>query len=322
MKKIFLLSLSAFLCSILTGCVAINVDLNKNEQNSELSQQYTNKESKRRTKSNLPKHLIFIGFDGMCAQSIREGATMPNLRKLMNEGSYSLESRTILPSSSACDWASIFMASGIEIHGYTTWGSKEPDLPPFELNENGRFPDVFWEYHQANPKAEIGYIYEWEGMNYLTDPAATDYRIQTTNCTDVAVKYIKEKKPNLCAVVFDQPDATGHKIGWRTPEYMNKLTELDSALGEILQAVKDAGIEKETVIIVTSDHGGIEKGHGNTSMSEMQRPLVFWGKNIKKNHVISEKTVVYDLGATMAYMLNVERPAVWTGRPILSIFEK
>lgn len=246
---------------------------------------------------------------------------MPTLRHLMAEGAWTLESRTILPSSSACNWASIFMGSGIELHGYTTWGSKEPDLTPRVLNENGRFPDVFWEYHQQNPQAEIGYIYEWDGMNFLSDPAATDYRLQTTNCAAAAVSYIQEKKPNLCAITFDQPDGVGHSIGWRTPEYLAKVKELDGCLKQIVDAVEQAGILDETVIIVTSDHGGIDKGHGAMSMSEMQRPLVFFGKNVKKNYQIEESTVVYDVGPTMAWLLGVKPPQVWTGRPIRSAFE-
>jgi arylsulfatase A-like enzyme len=158
-------------------------------------------------------------------------------------------------------------------------------------------------------------------MDYLTDPAATDFRVNTKDCTTVAVQYIKEKKPNLCGIIYDQPDGVGHSIGWRTPEYMAKILELDGALKEIMTALNEAGILEESVVIVTSDHGGVDKGHGGMSMDEMQRPLVFYGKNVKKGHIIEESTVVYDLAATMAWLLDVERPQVWTGRPITSAFK-
>ena len=51
----------------------------------------------------MPKHVIVIGFDGLSAKSITNGAKMPNLHKLMDEGSYTLQQRSILPSSSACN---------------------------------------------------------------------------------------------------------------------------------------------------------------------------------------------------------------------------
>lgn len=267
-----------------------------------------------------PQHVIFVGFDGLCAQSIQEGADVPTLRNLMSKGASTLESRTVLPSSSAPNWGSMFMGSGIELHGYIQWGSKEPELTPRVVNENGRYPDIFWEYHKKNPTAEIGYIFEWDGMDFLSDPAATDFRQHTTNCTSVAVQYIKEKKPNLCAIIYDQPDGVGHNKGWRTPEYLAKVHELDGCLNKIITAIKEAGIEDETVLIITSDHGGIEKGHGGTSMSEMQRPLIFYGKNVKENFSITDSTVVYDIAPTIGWLLGVESPQVWTGRPIKSAF--
>ena len=97
---------------------------------------------------------------------------------------------------------------------------------------------------------------------------------------------------------------------------------MDNNLKQILNAVEEAGIMDETVIIVTSDHGGINKGHGGMTMDEMERPVVFYGKNIKKNFQITDYTMVYDIAPTIGYMFNVEPLQVWTGRPILSIFEK
>lgn len=270
----------------------------------------------------LPKHLILIGFDGLSAKSIRDGANMPTLRKLMSEGSSTLEGRTILPSSSACNWASMFMGAGTELHGYTTWGSQKPELPSRVVNSDNRFPNIFGLYRDNTPNAEIGYIFEWEGMNYLVDTLAINYRLYTTDCTVPAIKYIKEKKPNLCAVIYHEPDGVGHSKGWSSPEYMNKLTELDKSLSEIVKAVEESGIMNETVIIVTSDHGGIKTGHGGVTMEEMQRPVVFYGKNIRKGFTIEESNVVYDIGGTMAYLLGVKQPQVWTARPIMSIFNK
>lgn len=277
----------------------------------------------------LPKHVIIVGFDGFSAHSVREGVDMPTVRRLMAEGSYTLEARSVLPSSSAVNWASMFMGAGPELHGYTTWGSRTPELPSRVVNSDNRFPNIWGLYRDARPDAEIGYIYEWDGLNYLVDTLAMSYRQQAPmneenpkGGTHFAVQYIKEKKPNLCAVLFDNPDGTGHKLGWSSPEYNEMLKHLDDCLAEIVQAVEDAGIMDETVIIVTSDHGGIEKGHGGKTMQEMQIPIVFYGKGIRKGHIVQESTMIYDIAGTLAYMLNVEQPQVWIARPISSIFEK
>lgn len=285
--------------------------------------------------AHAPGHVIVVGFDGFSASSIDDGRVlpeltyMPTLRKLMAGGSYTLKNRSVLPSSSAVNWASMWMGAGPELHGYTTWGSRTPDLPSRILTENEIFPDVFAMVRKTHPEAEIGYIYEWEGMRYLADTLSIDY-VQPAplsgenveESTALAVNYIKEKKPDLCAVIFAQPDGTGHGIGWDTPEYIRMLTHLDKGLAAIVKAVEDAGIMNETVIMVTSDHGGFNTGHGGITMNEMQTPVVFYGKGIKKGFVIPESTMVFDIAGTIGYMFGIEQPQVWLARPVTSIFEK
>lgn len=277
---------------------------------------------------NLPKHVILIGFDGLSAHCLNNGADMPTFRKMMAGGASTLENRSILPSSSACNWASMFMGAGPELHGYTEWGSRTPELPSRVVNGDNRFPNIFGLYRDKSPDAEIGYIFGWEGMNYLVDTLAINYRRlepmtveNPEGLTSVAAQYIKEKKPNFCAVIFDEPDGTGHGKGWSSPEYFSMVNHLDSCLAEVVNAVQEAGIMDETVIILSADHGGIETGHGGKTMNEMQTPIVIYGKNVKKGFKIPESTMVYDIAGTIAYLLDVQQPQVWIARPILSAFE-
>ena len=88
------------------------------------------------------KHVVLIGLDGWGAYSV-DKADMPNVKKLMAEGSYTLKKRSVLPSSSAVNWASMYMGAGPELHGYTEWGSQTPDLPSRVVNKNGIFPTIF-----------------------------------------------------------------------------------------------------------------------------------------------------------------------------------
>jgi predicted AlkP superfamily pyrophosphatase or phosphodiesterase len=276
----------------------------------------------------MPKHIIMVGFDGFSAYCMNNGADMPTLRKLMAEGAYTLENRSVLPSSSAVNWSSMFMGAGPELHGYTEWGSRTPELPSRVTNSDNRFPNIFGLYREKAPDAEIGLIFEWEGINFLVDTLALNYRRHTPvtaenldGCTAYAVNYIKEKKPNFCAIIYDQPDGVGHAKGWESPEYFANVNKLDGYLAQIIQAAEEAGIMDETVIMVVADHGGIKTGHGGKTMEEMQTPIVFCGKGIKKGHRIQESTMIYDIAGTLAYMMNVEQPQVWIARPIVSIFE-
>src|SRR5882757_11357699 len=73
------------------------------------------------------KHVVLIGCDGFGAYAVPD-AKMPNLKHLMETGSWSLKARCVLPSSSADNWASMLMGAGTTEHGYTEWNSKVPEI--------------------------------------------------------------------------------------------------------------------------------------------------------------------------------------------------
>lgn len=273
------------------------------------------------------KHVVYIGLDGWGSYSMPK-ANMPTVKSLMEQGCYTMQKRTVLPSSSAVNWASMFMGAGPEVHGYTEWGSRTPELPSRVILKHNIFPTIFQIYRDANPEAEIGSISEWAGIKFLVDTLSTsyhavapDYNKYPTALCEMAEKYITEKKPSLVAICFDNPDHVGHKIGHDTPEYYNKLEELDGYIARIVKAVEQAGMLKETIFIVTSDHGGIKKGHGGKTMMEMGTPFIIAGKNIKKGGEFTESMVQYDVAATMAYIFGLEQPQVWTGRPMKQVFK-
>lgn len=273
------------------------------------------------------QHVIFIGLDGWGSYSV-EKADMPHVKQLMSEGSYTLQKRTVLPSSSAVNWASMFMGAGPELHGYTTWGSQSPDLPARVLNENGMFPNIFNLLREKDATAEIGAIYEWDGIKYLVDTLSlnsyqhfpNDDKLNTA-VTAAAVEYIKEKKPTLTAIVYDSPDDTGHGEGHDTPGYYAKLKELDNQIGKIILAIKESGIYDESIIIVTSDHGGINKGHGGITMMEMETPFIIAGKGIRPQNHFTESMMQYDVAPTIADIFDINLPQVWVGRSMKQVFK-
>lgn len=272
------------------------------------------------------KHVVLIGIDGWGSYSIPK-AEIPNIRCLMDSGSYTLKKRTVLPSSSAVNWASMYMGAGSELHGYCEWGSQVPDLPSRVVNKDGIFPTIFSELRAACPEAEIGNICEWGGIRYLVDTLALNYDkhvIEATKDSTATVRfivnYIKEKKPTLLNIQYDALDHVGHAAGHDTPAYYNKLEEIDGYVGEIVQAIKDAGIWDESIVIVSSDHGGIGKGHGGRTMQEMETPFIICGQHIKKGFQIEESMMQFDVASTIASIFCLQQPQVWIGRS-MPVFE-
>lgn len=268
------------------------------------------------------KHVILIGFDGWGAYSLPK-ADMPTAKMMMEKGAFSLTTRSVLPSSSAVNWASMLMASPPELHGYTQWGSQKPELPSRVIGQGGIFPSILGQLKVQKPAKKTAVIYNWDGIGYLFEQKLTDTVINASSDEEVidkTVRMIKDIKPNFLFTYFDEPDGVGHNIGHDTPAYYEQMKKNDLHLTKILQAVKEAGIEKETLIIVAADHGGINKGHGSITMAEMQTPLIFFGKGVKQQPEMQQSIMIYDIGATIAWLFDLKFPQVWTGRPIKEAF--
>jgi predicted AlkP superfamily pyrophosphatase or phosphodiesterase len=282
----------------------------------------SSKQTVEQQKPFVAQHLIFIGLDGWGSYSY-DKADMPVTKALANTGAYTLKKRSVLPSSSAVNWASMFNGSAPELHGYTKWDSKTPELPSRVVSHYGMYPTVFGLLKDASPQAQIGLLYEWDGITYLEEKAALslDKNLKPDSLTLVACDYIKQAKPTLLAVIYDEPDHTGHQIGHDTPEYYAKLSELDTHIARLVQAVKEAGIYDETIFVITSDHGGINKGHGGATLLEMETPFIISGKGIRPGVNFDDISMMqYDVAATMAAVFRLEQPQAWIGRPVEQVF--
>jgi len=101
--------------------------------------------------------------------------------------------------------------------------------------------------------------------------------------------------------------------------YLAQLRYLDEEIGELIRDIKSRGLEKNTLVIFTSDHGEEfwehdNQGHGCGLYEELVRvPLIFWGGGVKPG-VVDERVQLLDLVPSLADFLGVARNPVWQGK--------
>lgn len=233
------------------------------------------------------KHIVIIGVDGMSPDGIRQAPT-PHMDSLMLHGSYTLQARGVLPTSSSANWASMIMGAGPEQHGITTngWERDDHSLPAVLTGVEEIFPTIFSVIREQKQDAEIGAIYNWEGFGRLFEKSAVNYAIHVNSekkTAQLASTYIKEKKPLFTFIHLDHVDHAGHEQGHGSPAYYAAVALADSLIGQVIEATKDAGMYEETVFIISADHGGIGKGHGGETLEEIEIPFILFGKGIKRD---------------------------------------
>jgi hypothetical protein len=95
----------------------------------------------------------------------------------------------------------------------------------------------------------------------------------------------------------------------------------DQLLGELLDGLQAIGMLDSTLVIVTSDHGGVGTRHGGESMEVLEIPWLVRGPRIKRGKQVTDPVDTYDTAATAAFALGLDRPYAWIGRPVWSAFE-
>lgn len=271
------------------------------------------------------RHVIIIGVDGLSTDGVRTAKT-PVMHEMMKKGSSSLHARGVLPTTSAANWASILNGAGPEQHGVTKndWQVGDFNFPTSVTGSGGFFPSLFQIVTDQHPEWEVGSIYQWDGFANLYDHRFVDYDVNPKTEDEtarVAADYIRRKKPNLLFIHFDHVDHVGHADGHGTTPYYQAVEKADHLIGLIRQATIEAGIDKETTILVTSDHGGVGKGHGGESLAELEIPWIAYGYGISPGRTVDQPINTFDTPATVAKLLNVKIPYAWLGRPVALALE-
>ena len=268
-------------------------------------------------------HVIIVGVDGLSTDGVIKANT-PTLHAMMQTGSWSLHARGVLPTTSGANWASIIDGVGPEQHGVTSndWKVGEFNFPTSVIGSGGFFPSIFQVLSEQHPEWEVGSIYEWDGFGNLYDHRFVDYDAHgkdPDDTTALAAAYIKAKRPNFLFVHLDLVDAAGHTYGHGSQRYYEAVAKADALIAKIRRAAVEAGIADDTVFLVTSDHGGVGKGHGGETLAELEIPWITAGKDIKPGVELDLPINTFDTTATVAWLLGAKIPYAWLGRAVTPI---
>lgn len=280
------------------------------------------------------EHVFVVSFDGGKPSVIAE-SEMPTLKKLAAEGAVTWVANTIFPSKTLPSHTSMMTGVGPDKHNIL-WNDYMP------IRGIVKVPTMFSLLKQAHPDAvtwmavgKVKFRHLWikdsldvfdyggaqEAGPVKGTPELEKGKKPSQEVAKQAVALIKEKKPTLAFIHLTDGDSAGHKSGWGSPEQKEAFKVSDQAFWQVTKAIKEAGIEDTTVIIVTADHGGHGLGHGDNIPDDMNIPWVAWGKGVKKGFTITAPVTTYDTAATALWLLDVPVPANFDGKPVTSAFE-
>jgi len=276
------------------------------------------------------KHVIFIGFDGMSAIGLQRAET-PNFNYLIENGAVSIDTRCGRETSSSQNWMAMVSGAPFEMSGITSnaWNLDNYTIDPAVSNRLGIFPTVFDDIRAQKPEARMECYIEWGGESRMYDMDVFDKTLYThgdekysgEEVMEAAFSSYLENEPDFLFLSVDVTDHAGHAYGHESQGYFDCIHRMDELTGAFVKELEARGMFKDAVLIITADHGGINFSHGGDSMSELQIPVIMYGKGVTKGKVMEHANMIYDNAATIAGLLGVKLPDECRGKFMMQAFE-
>ncbi|PWH18542.1 MAG: hypothetical protein DDG60_00365 [Anaerolineae bacterium] len=258
------------------------------------------------------RRVLIVSFDGLRPDAIAQ-APMPNLLALMQTGAYSLTAQTIFPSATLPAHASMLSGMCPTKHG-VTWN----DYNPAQGYAQG--VDLFDLVHAAGLPTIM--VVGKQKLSQLTEPTSLTL-FHFINDRDVVIAdWLVDNFPaefGLLFVHFPTIDFMGHEYGWLSPEQLSVARRGDEALGKLLALLEVRDLRKDTLVIITADHGGHAQSHGSRDPLDMTIPWVIAGPGIRPGELLVPVQVT-DTAATAAWALGLTVPTEWDGVPVREAF--
>ena len=260
-----------------------------------------------------PCRVLLCCMDGVRPDGL-QAADTPTVDRLLADGAYTWTATSVMPTVTLPCHQSMFRGVDVGRHGITT-NRFQPLAEPV--------PSIIDAVHEAG--GLTGSFYNWEQLRDLSEPGSLNVSYMTRACdrpegdqqvAGLVIQHLPEWDFDFLFVYFGYPDEAGHRHGYMADEYLAAISNADACLGRIVQRLAELDRFDETVLLLTSDHGGHERSHGTDQDADMLIPWALHGPGVRPGHQIRGEVRLFDTCPTLAHLLGLDPSAEWDGRVI------
>ncbi len=284
------------------------------------------------------KKSLVIMLDGLRADGIINAST-PAMDSLIDgtfgsgyQGSFAYYAQTIqdAPTSSAYNHASIMTGVGGQ-HGVNS-----NNAAGFQNVDYNVYPTYLTTLESAESGLNTVFLATWSedfamvtGADYEKD---SDDVGNVANLIDIIggtysdasgtnnTSWVAGTDVDAIALFLDDIDAAGHANGFNAdiPAYIAEIEAVDAQIGQILAAIeaRPGFANEDWQIVITTDHGGDDGGHGAQLPNQETIPFIVAGKAASQG-LLAGTVINFDAAATViAHVLgNAAIPVHYEGVP-------
>lgn len=250
--------------------------------------------------------VVLVLVDGMRPDGMMNcGHTYPG--ELCQKSAYTLTAQTVMPSVTLPCHMSLFHSVDPQRHGILS-NTYVPQARPIV----GLFDrlDAF--------EKKCAFFNTWEELRDLSRPdhlhtyvCFNQHKQENTDTliTNAAIDYINRELPDFTFIYLGETDEVGgHSCGWMSEQYMKSVFKAWDCIERIHKSLPDG-----YTLIVTADHGGHDRSHGDNIPEDMTIPVVLCGSKFTPNTQL-ENVSIKDIAVTVASLLDVPKVKEWEGK--------
>lgn len=258
--------------------------------------------------SEKKQRVLLISIDGLRSDAI-EHTDYGNY--LIKNSAYSLNVTTVNPSLTLPCHMSMFHSVTSDVHGvienvYTPSESLGKGITE-ALLDGGKTSAMFYNWKELESLVTQG---STEKNCYI--PGETEgWERANQLVSDACIAHITDEPSDFVFLYLGFLDESGHKHGWLSDEYYYALNESFKLVDNVIASAK----EMNYTVIITSDHGGHDFGHGSEMKEDMTIPLFIVGDKFAKGRNLGPISIL-DIAPTITGLLDVATPSYWQGSAI------
>ncbi len=248
--------------------------------------------------------VIILSVDGLRPDAI-SAETTPHIAALRAAGAQARRAINDLPSATLPNHATMLTGLVSRRHGL---------ILDFDLV--GTIPQVTIFDHAAEAGLRCAFLASKTKLSYLAPPESVEF-VDTdqgpAGMVELLLPLLSADGPDLIFAHFKDPDSTGHRFGWLSPEYFEAARAMDGLIGRVLEAAR-ADTTRETYVLITADHGGLGTSHFLNVPENRLIPWIVAGPGIPPASTLDEDVSIADTAPTALWLLGLPIPANLSGR--------
>jgi predicted AlkP superfamily pyrophosphatase or phosphodiesterase len=269
------------------------------------------------------KHALVIGIDG-CRSDALQAAKAPHIKSLIEKGTVcyrvyaggTLGTKTEQPTVSGPSWGSILTGVWADKHQMPDNDFTHPNLKKVVDGKIVGYPHFFTRIKEKHPNCYLASIVNWKPINdkIVTDADCLDGGTDAEVAQKCVELLLGDCNPAVVFLQFDELDGAGHSktYGPQTAEYMRMLEKVDSHIGTVLEGMRKRPdfAKEDWLVLITADHGGFEKSHGQQTPEERTVFVVANGSGYS-HRVVEDEWGIVAIPPTVMRHLGISIDPAW-----------